>query len=308
MGDELSQYLRTSQVGTVVTTLDAAKINNMWNNTGSPFANASLNTSGTNIKDLCSNPALIKLYIDSISLYNTTTVATQGNGGFIPRGANKIIVGPKGLEYLQGYVKGLMSTLYFKEGIKLLTEVKTIAAKDTLKAQEKWDEAFGNVGIPVDYDTTVTYASTDPNKPLMWGGYLQERGRPIQAGGTIFSAFLKGRAAIGGYDVTVRDQQADIIMAKWEQLAARSALVYANMPTLSSNVGNLGSQFHALSECFGFVMALEHRPSNSKLSAANYATIKAILNEDFYVLINQPGFIDLVTVQNILKTTYSIEP
>ena len=103
-----------------------------------------------------------------------------------------------------------------------------------MKAQALWDEAFGNLAVPYNYDTSVTYASSDPNRPILWGGYLAERGKPIQAGGIIFSAFLKGRAAIGGYDVTVRNEQADIIIAKWEQLAARAALVYANMPTLSS--------------------------------------------------------------------------
>jgi len=308
MADELSTYLRIAQTGSAVTVLDAAKINSMWANTGNPFTNTSLNTSGTNIKDFTSNATLIKAYIDSISINNKSTVATQGTGGYITRGANKIIVGGNGLEYLQGYVKGIMSNQFFKEAVKLLTEVKTVSATDTTKAQALWDEAFGNLSVPYNYDSSVAYAGSDVNRPLMWGGYLGERGKPIQAGGTIFNAFLKGRAAIGGYDVTVRNEQADIIIAKWEQLAARAALVYANMPTLSANVGNLGSQFHALSEGFGFIMALEFRPANSKLSAANFATLKSIFSKDFYVLIGQTGFTDLVTAQNILKTTYNIEP
>ena len=308
MADELSVYLRTAQTGTAVTVLDATKINNMWGNTGSPFTNATLNTAGINVKDVTTNAALIKGYVDSISLYNNTTLAAQGTAGYIVRGANKIIVSARGLEYLQGYVKGIMSNLFFKEAVRLLTEVKTVNVKDTVKAQALWDEAFGNLSVPVNYDSAVSYAGSDPNKPLMWGGYLGERGKPIQAGGTIFGAFLKGRAAIGGYDVAVRDAQADIIIAKWEQLAARAALVYTNMPTLSANVGNLGSQFHALSEGFGFIMALQYRPATSKLTAANYETLKNIINKDFYVLVNQPGFTDLVTAQNILKTTYSIEP
>ena len=308
MAEELRAYLSTAQSGSAITTLDATRINNMWSNTGSPFANTSLNTTGFNIKDFSGNATLIKGYIDSISLYNTSTVATQGTGGYITRGSNKIIIGPRGLEYVQGYAKGTMSTLFFKEAVRLLTEVKTVSATDTTKAQGLWDEAFGNLSIPYNYDSSVTYASADPNKPLLWGGYLAERGKPIQAGGTIFSAFLKGRAAIGGYDAAVRDEQADIIIAKWEQLAARAALVYTNMPTLSSSVGNLGTQFHALSEGFGFVLALQYRPANSKLTAANYETLKSIINKDFYVLINQAGFTDLVTAQNILKTAYNIEP
>jgi hypothetical protein len=290
--EALRAYVGTAQSGSAVTTLDAARINTMWNG----------------VKDASANAGLIKAYLDSISIYNTATVATQGNGGYLVRGSNKIIVGPRGLEYVQGYVKGYMSTAFFKEAVRLLTAAKSVAATDTTKAQGLWDEAFGNLGVAADYDSATVYPTGDPKKPLFWGGYLAERGRPIAAGGTIFSAFLKGRAAIGGYDTKVRNEQADIIIAKWEQLAARSALVYSNMPTLSSNVGNLAAQFHALSECFGFLMSLEYRPSSSKLSAADYATIKTIINKDFYTLINQPGFTDLVTVQTILKTTYNIEP
>jgi hypothetical protein len=308
MAEELRAYLNTAQTGTAITTLDATKINNMWSNTGNPFTNTTLNTTGFNIKDFCGNAPLMKGYIDSISLYNTSTVATQGNGGYLPRGSNKIIVGPRGLEYVQGYAKGIMSTLFFKEAVRLLTEVKSVSATDTVKAQALWDEAFGNLAVPYNYDTSVTYTSSNPDRPFLWGGYLAERGKPIQAGGIIFSAFLKGRAAIGGYDAAVRNEQADIIIAKWEQLAARAALVYMNQPTLSASVGNLGTQFHALSEGYGFVLSLQYRPANSKLTAANYETLKSIVNKDFYVLINQAGFTDLVTAQNILKTAYSIEP
>ena len=92
----------------------------------------------------------------------------------------------------------------------MLTEVKALRAADTTTAQAKWDEAFGYLSIPANYDSSVVYANTDVNRPLLWGGYLRERGREIQAGGTIFSAFLKGRAAIGGYDVTVRNAQATL--------------------------------------------------------------------------------------------------
>jgi hypothetical protein len=199
-----------------------------------------------------------------------------------------------------------MGGLFFKEAVKLLSNVKTLATKDTVAAQAAWDEAFGYLAVPSNYDTSVTYASTDANKPLLWGGYLAERGKAIQAGGTIFAAFLKGRAAIGAYDKTVRDAQADIIMDKWEQLAAAAALNYVTAPTASSAVGNLGTQFHALSEGFGFILSLKYRSNKSKLSTADFNTLNNIIHKDFYVLVNQPGFTDLVTAQNILKTTYGL--
>ena len=303
---ELDNYLKIANAGSTLVTLDPVKVTNMFNNTGNAFTDAGLNSSGINIKDLAADAALYKSYADSVVTYNTGAIAAPGTGGFVPRGANKIIVGPRGLEYGQAYLKGIMGGLLFKEAVKILSSIKTLGSADTLAAQAKWDEAFGYLSVPVNYDSAVAYANTNPNRPLLWGGYLSERGRGIQAGGTIFSAFLKGRAAIGGYDVKVRNEQADIIMAKWEQLAAAAALNYVTAPTASSAIGNYGTQLHALSEGLGFILSLKYRPENSKLTAANFEILKNIINKDFYVLLNQTGFTDLVTAQNILKTTYGL--
>jgi hypothetical protein len=306
MAVELDGYLKTANTGSALVALDQTKVNNLWSNTANPYADASLNTSGINIFSPMSEASLYKSFADSVVMFNTGTAAAAGTGGSVPRGTNKIIVGPRGLEYSQAYTKGIMGSLLFKEAVRLLTSVKAMATKDTTAAQAAWDEAFGYLAVPANYDSSVVYASTDVNKPLLWGSYLAERGKPIQAGGTIFSAFLKGRAAIGGYDKAVRDAQADIIMDKWEQLAAAAALNYVTAPTASTAVGNYGTQFHALSEGFGFILSLQYRSAKSKLSASDFATLNTIIHKDFYVLVNQAGFADLVTAQNILKTTYGL--
>ena len=303
---ELDAYLKLANAGSILVPLDQTKVNNMFANTGNPFSDAALNTAGFNITDATSDASTYKAHADSVLKYNTGATAAPGTGGFVPRGANKIIVGPRGLEYGQSFVKGTMGALFFKEAVNILSSVKSISATDTIAAQAKWDEAFGYLAIPADYDTTVTYASSNPNRPLLWGGYLAERGKSIQAGGTIFQAFLKGRAAIGGYDVTVRNQQVDVILAKWEQLAAAAALNYVTAPTASSAIGNFGTQLHALSEGWGFVASLKYRSSLSKLSQTDFNTLTRIMNTDFYVLLNQAGFADLVIAQNILKTTYGL--
>jgi len=305
---ELDTYLKTAHgnTGGSVIALDGAKVANMWANTNNPFADASLNTSGVNIKDATADAALYKLYADSVSIYNTLTPAVPGTGGWIARNTGKIIIGPRGLEYGQSFLKGTMGGFLFKEAVRILTAVKSVSATDTTTAQKSWDEAFGYLAVPANYDSSVAYVNTDPNRPLHWGGYLRERGRGIQAGGIIFGAFLKGRAAIGGYDVTVRNAQVDIILAKWEQLAAAAAFEYVTAPTRASSVGNPATQFHALSEGFGFIASLKYRAANSKLSAANYTILSNIINKDFYALVSQPGFTDLVQAQNILKTTYGL--
>jgi hypothetical protein len=303
---ELDNYLKTANVGAAKVALDAVKVTNLFENTNAPYTDASLNTSGQNLRATSDMASTIKAYADSVVIFNNEVTASKGTGGYVARGANKIIVGPTGLEYGQAYTKGIMATLFFKEPVRLLSAVKAMKAIDTAAAQALWDEAFGLLAIPADYDSSKTYASTDANRPLLWGGYLAERGKPIQAGGTIFQAFLKGRAAIGGFDSTVRNQQIDIILNKWEQLSAAAALNYVTAPTASSAVGNYGTQLHALSEGFGFILTLKYRPSTSKLTEADFRTLSAIINTDFYTLVNQPGFTDLVKAQTILKNTYGL--
>jgi hypothetical protein len=306
MAVEVDAYLKKANSGTAVVSIDQTTLNNMFSNTGNAFSDASLNNSGINITSYTSEAALFKSYADSVIIFNTGANASAENGGFMPRGSNKIVVSPRGLEYGQAFTKGTMGALLFKEVVNTLTSIKSLSASDTTAAQAKWDAAFGYLAVPANYDPTKTYASTDADKPLLWGGYLAERGKAIDAGSSLFNAFLKGRAAIGGYDVNVRNQQIDIILAKWEQLAAAAALEYVTAPTASSAIGNYGTQFHALSEGFGFIVAFKYRPANSKLSASDYEKLKSILNKDFYTLVGETGFTDLVTAQNILKNTYGL--
>lgn len=303
---ELDSYLKKANAGSTVVPLDPTVVDNMFANTFNPFSDAGLNNAGVSMASVTADAALYKSYADSVLIFNTGVLGAPGVGGFVPRNSNKIVVGPTGLEYGQAYVKGSMGALMFKEVVRLLGEVKTLDANDSETARTAWDAAFGFLSVPENYDTAITYANTDPNRPLLWGGYLAERGKPIQAGSTIFNAFLKGRAAIDNYDAPTRNEQADIILAKWEQLAAIAALNYVTTPTSSGSIGNYGSQLHALSEGFGFVAALKYRPASSKLSVNDFNALNNILHTDFYVLLNQPGFTDLVKAQNILKTTYGL--
>ena len=54
------------------------------------------------------------------------------------------------------------------------------------------------------------------------------------------------------------------------------------------------------------MLALQYRPATSKLTAADFTTLNNIIHKDFYDLVAQPGFTDLVTAQNILKNTYGL--
>lgn len=308
MAVEFNSYLGSSSTAI----LSQEKADQLFTNTNTPFTNAELNTSGVNLAEKTADVSVFKSFIDQHVAYSNvnTTPATDGTAGFIPRGSGKILVGPQGLEYNQAVAKGMMGGLFFKEAMTILSNIPTVdnttKTEGVTSMQRGWDEAFGYLAIPADYDTATTYANTDPNRPLLWGGYLAERGKPIQAGGTLFEAFRKGRAAIGAKDYVVRDQQIKIIQETWERLAAIAALSYVIIPQASTSVGNLGTQFHALSEGFGFVLALKYRPAGSKLTEANFQKLVEILTTNFYTLVNEPGFAKLKEAETILKTTYSL--
>lgn len=308
MAVELNSYLGSGST----TILSQQKANQLFTNTNAPFTNTDLNTFNVNLAEKTADATLFQGFIDQQVANSSanTTPATDGTSGFIPRGSGKILVGPQGLVYNQAFAKGMMGSLFFKEAMTILSTIpsedNTPKTEGVTAMQRRWDEAFGYLGIPADYDTAKAYANTDPNRPLLWGGYLAERGKPIQAGGILFEAFRKGRAAIGAEDYVVRDQQIKVIQETWEKLAAVSALSYVTSTQASSNVGNLGNQFNYLSEGYGFVLALKYRPAGSKLTEANYQKLIEVLTTNYYTLVNEPGFAKLKEAETILKTTYNL--
>lgn len=309
MGQELNTYLGTAST-TVIT---AQKANDLFDNKNNLFtSDATLNASGVTLAEKTSDADFFRGHFatQATNSNSNTVTAANGTAGIIVVGTTKRLVGATGLESNQAVAKGVMGALFFKEAMAQLSlsitaDNKTVTDGSTAMTRA-WDEAFGNLGVPINYDTTKVYANTDVTRPLLWGGYLAERGKGIQAGGIIFGAFLKGRAAMGGKDYAVVKAQAEIIQDKWEQLNAAAALEYSTIPTRSTSVGNLATQFHALSEGYGFIYSLKYRAARSKLSAADYTTLQAIFATNFYTLINEPGFTKLVQAQTILKATYGL--
>lgn len=308
MALELNSYLGTA----LTTTITAVKANDYFNNTNSPFTDATLNGSGVKLVDKTSDASTFTGYFTQQANNSTKNgvLATDGTAGYVIKGTTKRLVSATGLEYNQAVAKGMMGALFFKEAINILASVpnanNATVTNGTTAMQRSWDEAFGYLGVPVDYNPDRTYTSADAIRPLLWGGYLAERGKDIKAGKVIFDAFLKGRAAIGAKDYKVVKEQIVIIQDKWEQLVAAAALAYVTIPTNSVSVNDLPTQFHALSEGFGFISCFKYRPASSKLTDANYQILTATINTNFYTLINEAGFTRLVQAQNILKTAYGL--
>jgi hypothetical protein len=289
-------------------------INYLWNNTNSAFTAETangipytfnvLNTLSFNLAGKTADAAAFKALSDSavkISQFNKTP-ASKGVAGFI----GTRVFNHTGLEFNQAVAKGLMGGLSLSNIITLFNKIpgddnNTVVAGQGTAMQHDWDLAFGYVGIPANYDTAKAYNSSIVDRPLGLGGYFAERGKYLQAGGRIFEAFRKGRAAINAKDYTTRDQAMATILEYLEKTLAAAAYAYVTTPQSQTE---LSAKFHGLSEGYGFILALKYRPANSKLTAANYQTLLGIMNTDFYALADDASNTKLKQAQAILTAAY----
>lgn len=289
-------------------------VNKLWNNTGSAFTSeivtnlpntfTNLNNATFGIAEKTEDASFFKTLSDSmvtVSSYNTSA-ASEGISGKI----GTRLFNHTGLEFNQLVAKGLMGALQLKNVILYLNKVasddnSTVIEGKGTAMQHDWDLAFGYISLPKNYDTSIAYTSTVIDRPLALGGYFKERGGYIKAGGTIFEAFRKGRAAIAAKDYTSRDNSIATIKEMLEKTLAAACYDYAGIGMTGTD---LASRFHALSEGYGFVLALKYRPANSKLSEANYQTLLNIFKTSFYRLDADASHIALKQAQTIFTNTY----
>ncbi len=294
--------------------LNQDSANNLWNNSGSmfnteiannlPHTPGALNAFAFNVSGKTSDAGVIKKYVDSMVAVSQsyTVTAAPGTAGKI----GTRIVNYSGLEFNQLVAKGLMGALQMSQVITYLDKVATddnatVTTGSGTAMQHDWDLAFGYIGIPKDYDSSKAYASTEANRPLAIGGYFRERGQYIKAGGIVYEAFRKGRAAIDNKDYTKRDSAIATIKLTMEKTLAAAAYAYMG---LSQGSADLATRFHALSEGAGFVLALKYRAGNSPLSAADYQTLVDITQTNFYTLIADASNTKVKQAQTILSTAY----
>ena len=311
MLDGINKYIGKTQASMDKVPLDQSKIDNMWTNSSKPFDSTWLNSTGTSLSEVIEDGQTFKGYLDALVTLSAKdlTPAADGAEGYIARNAGKILVNANGVEYTQAFQKGTMGAALFKQAMDLLDLVpssdnNTVVAGHGTEMAHNFDLAFGYLSLPANYDTTAEFAANNKPSLLFWGNYLRERGLYIQANDALWKAFRTGRAAIEAKDIIEVNKQIAIIKDYWEKVAAAAAWAYVTIP--QSQAGNLASQFHALSEGFGFVSALKYRPSSSKLSDAQYQELTSILGPgaNLYELVSDPSFTQLNAAKEILRTAY----
>lgn len=278
-------------------TFDDSKVFNMFANTSNPFGDASLNTSGKQLRNKTAASVgyfstnsveanAVKVAFDGLFTEmgdvaaNHATPAVPGTAGSIEDG--KRLVNAKGLETNQAIIKGLMGACFLDQAINNYLDItvldETKAANDAGTPEEgkvyttmehKWDEAYGYI-----YGLRTTNTDGTP-KMYFWESYINTvNGNPHFAGiGTdIKNAFIKGRAAITNKDYKTRDAQIKIIKEKLSKIGAVRAVYYleAGKALLSGDNSQTIKAFHGISEAYGFITGLRY--TNNPATNAPYFT------------------------------------
>lgn len=282
MMDELMTEVKKGS--TPNTVVPAQKLREMYANVNNPFADASLNTSGKQLKDktFLSEQAVIESYFDSLEMVSSSvTPGSVGVAGIVTSndGTKKYLLSATGVEYKERIEKGLMMALIYNQ----ITSVYLSSAKmdvdntivDTTNGtamQHHWDEAFGYLSVPADFPTTTTglrYLSK----------YINARNTVLDCNKKIMDAFLKGRAAINNKDYTTRDAQIEIITAEIEKAMAASAINYLNQA--KTNFADNAIRCHTLSECYGFIYGFKFN-AKKKITNDQINSLLALLGNNNY--------------------------
>ena len=207
--------------------------------------------------------------------------ATNGVAGYYMDGTKKRYFDAKGLEPQQVFLKGMMGALMMDQicnhylGFSKL-DAGTIRENNTKKVVEagkiyttmehSWDEAYG-------YIFGADNATATPAVYKYWSSYINQVNADADFNKTkenIELAFRKGRAAIVANDYVTRDAQIAIIRTELAKVSAVRAVFYLIEGKAKLTTDGGKKAFHALSEGYGFIMAL--RFSNNNGTNAPYFT------------------------------------
>ncbi len=310
---ELTGYLKTAHTTTQTTqpVLDAQKLKDLYANVGSRFADASLNSSGIQLKDQTGTAYGLPVDIDAsyssaanASIFSATTptaqTASSGVAGKLNESATvrAILVDANGLEYKEQTEKGVMGGVFYYQATTALTNINSFdntTLVNGITAQEKaWDEAFGYFGVPVDFPTNLTGLKN-------WGSYCNSVNVAIGCNATIMNAFLKGRAAISNKDNARRDAARDIVIKTWEKVAAAKCISY--MKGAKTNFTKAADRHHNLSEGIGFINGFVYNPSKT-ITSTQIAQLQGYIGTNLYNVTTT----NLDNAISTLATIFSLDP
>lgn len=232
--------------------------------------------------------AMFEGFMTDLAAASATTVADVTDGGAGTTGvvlsttnpAKQYLQNGQGQEWTQLIEKGLMgacfyyniSSVYLAPGKMDVDNENIVDGKFYTTMEHHFDEAYGYFTMAADYPTTGT--------DKFWAKYaFNLDDSPLNSASKLSAAFRLGRAAIVANDMTLRDQQIEVIREELELVAGGTAIHYLNGAI--ENFGDDALRNHELSEAKAFIMALPYGANTSvDLAASN--TMLDNLGDDFY--------------------------
>jgi len=304
MLQEMGNYIKDQAVASSL--VDDVVLSNMYSNTGNPFTDANLNAATDKqlrnktaaSKDFFTNffgggstleqtevRAFFETQFDDAKAASQGAAASEGVAGTYLDGTSQRLYAANGLEPQQIILKGLMgaclmdqvvnhylSTAVLDEGNNRENNTNKVleADKNYTAMEHKWDEAYGYIygaGGGKFWDSYINQVNSDADFNT-----VKE---------AINLAFRKGRAAIVANDYATRDAQIAVIKKNLAKVSAVRAVYYLKDGKNKLAAGDNGIKaFHALSEGYGFIMALRY--TNKPGTNAPYFSkteVNAILDE-----------------------------
>ena len=267
-------YYSTSSVS-ANTHIDAAKLKNMFSNTGNPFTDiststitvvgAELNSSEVQLKDIVASSkssteadaarARFESLFDQIDAASNSVNATASQG--VAGKLGTYLVDTKGIEVAQVIQKSLIGALQLDYISNILLDKGLTADNHSIvgdnnytQLEHNWDEAYGLLTLNPIY---LEGSTNDTRGTVEFGAgsYIWEYNKANYA--KIYPAFLKGRVAIVNNDKAEYQAQALFIRTEFEKALAGAALGY--LEKWKSGATD-AARAHAIGEGLGFIYSL----------------------------------------------------
>lgn len=288
---EMTTYMKSANTSGVQ--LSADILRDMFSNAngaGSSHFSADASASGKQLEDKCFL-GTVDLYFDHFdaleSASMSVTAGTNGQAGVVQSisdPSKKYLLDANGLEWAQIIEKGLMGDVFYYQATATYlngTELGTFdnsapvngdAGQWYSEAEHKFDEAFGYLGIPIDFASNTVDAR-------FHGKYAVARNTALDISTPLFNAFIEARNAISNENESAKLNACEEIRYQWSRIIAGTSLYYLKQADLSINDPAL--KCHALSEFTAFIAQLIHNDGHS-LSPAQVAEVLLIIGDNFY--------------------------
>lgn len=298
--------------------VSATTLSNMYANTGNPFTDIALNTSGKQLKD--KTYALdIPLFEDfmsklaATSLLRTETAAPgiAGTAVSTTDATKKYLVDSNGVEYAQIIQKGLMGAIfYYRIADEYTTSAKldvadntTIVPGEGTAMQHYWDEGFGYWGVPT-YANYDNYDSTKAVGGFKFYGTYVEKGKAISLYKNLLYAYIQGRTAINENNKSDREIAATSIRKNIEAINACSAISYLNQAI--ANYNNYAVRCHTLSEAYGFILALKYN-SQKTISTEDHNALLSEFKVNNKLSVQHLSSADILALRDELSSIFDLD-